>query len=48
MSELKEKLQLILNEKETRLKPEIIKAGETVFGVTGTYTGEEPSTEEEV
>lgn len=37
---LEQNLNLILNEKETKIIPENIKAGVTILGVTGTYTGE--------
>lgn len=36
-----QKAQAILAEKEEKILPENIKAGVTIFGVTGTYTGEE-------
>lgn len=39
-SELNEKLQEIKEQKSTYLIPENIKAGVTILGVTGTYTGE--------
>ena len=42
MSTLKEKAEEILSQKDTYLIPENIKAGVTIFGVTGTYTGDEP------
>lgn len=42
---LLEKLQQILNEKNTKITPENIKAGVTIFGVTGTYEGGEPESE---
>ena len=38
--ELLEKLIAINNEKRSKLKPENIKKGVTILGVTGTYTGE--------
>lgn len=41
MSVLQSNLEYILNEKETKIIPENIKAGVTIFGITGTYTGEE-------
>ena len=40
-SSLEEKLNQILNEKVTKIIPENIKAGVTILGVTGTYTGTE-------
>lgn len=39
MTELEVILRTIYNEKETKLLPENIKAGVTILGVTGTYTG---------
>lgn len=45
MTELEINLRNILNEKETKILPENIKAGVTIFGVTGTYTGENASSE---
>lgn len=41
---LEQKLNLILNEKATKILPENIKAGITILGVTGTYTGETSET----
>lgn len=41
MDELLEKLQLIQAEKN-KLIPSVLKAGVTIFGVTGTYDGSEP------
>lgn len=38
---LETKLNTILEEKTNKIKPENIKAGVTIFGVTGTYTGTE-------
>lgn len=40
MSRLKDKLEEIKAEKDEFLIPENIKAGVTILGVTGTYTGE--------
>lgn len=40
MDELLEKLQEIKEEKDLKILPENIRAGVTIFGVTGTYTGE--------
>lgn len=45
MTILEQNLQTILNEKTTKIIPENIKSGVTIFGVTGTYTGEENSSE---
>lgn len=42
MDEIMEKAEEILSQKDTYLIPENIKAGVTIFGVTGTYTGNEP------
>lgn len=42
MSTLKEKAEEILAEKEAKILPENIKHGVTIFGITGTYTGDEP------
>lgn len=39
-NELQEVLNKIKEEKDTVLIPENIKAGVTILGVTGTYTGE--------
>jgi len=39
LGELLEKLIEIENEKRSKLKPENIKAGVTILGVTGTYEG---------
>lgn len=39
-SELYSNLNLIVQEKATKILPENIKAGVTILGVTGTYTGE--------
>lgn len=39
-------LQLIYDEVQTKVIPGNIKAGVTIFGVTGTYTGEEITSEE--
>lgn len=41
-----QKAQAILAEKTAKVLPENIKAGVTMFGVTGTYTGEEETPEE--
>jgi len=41
MTDLENKLRAILSEKNEKLKPEIIKVGETVFDIEGTYEGEE-------
>ena len=41
---LEQKLNLILNEKQTKIIPENIKAGVTILGVTGTYIGEATET----
>lgn len=38
--ELENNLRLILEEKNLKLVPENIKAGITILGITGTYTGE--------
>lgn len=46
MTILEQDLQTILNEKTTKIIPENIKAGVTILGVTGTYTGEENSSGE--
>ena len=46
MSELENKLKEIINEKNTKILPENIKAGVTILGVTGTYTGEISTNEE--
>lgn len=40
MTELEKNLEKIYIEKKEKLKPENIKAGVTIWGVTGTYTGE--------
>lgn len=40
MATLQESANSILNEKQTKIIPENIKAGVTIFGVTGTATGE--------
>lgn len=40
MDELLEKLQEIKEEKDTKILPENIRAGVTIFGVTGTYVGD--------
>jgi hypothetical protein len=45
MNQLLENLQLIKTEK-LKLVPEVLKAGVTIFGVTGTYDGTEPSENE--
>ena len=45
MSQLKINLTDILNEKTTKIIPENIKAGVTIFDVIGTYTGEEEQEE---
>ncbi len=47
MTDLEINLRLILNEINTKVLSENIKEGVTIFGVTGTYTGETSSTEEE-
>ena len=39
MSQLKEYLISLLDEKKEKIKPENIKKGVTIFGVTGTYEG---------
>lgn len=44
---LKDNLQQILQEKQTKIIPENIKSGVTIFGITGTYTGESSEVEEE-
>ena len=43
---LQDELEDILQDKNTNLKPENIKEGVTILGVTGTYTGEPPQEEE--
>lgn len=40
MTELNNNIEAILIEKQTKLLPENIKAGITILGITGTYTGE--------
>jgi len=40
MTELEQNLLQILKEKAEKVIPENIKAGVTILGVTGTYTGE--------
>lgn len=47
-TKLEQNLQLIFNEKQEKIIPENIKAGITIFNITGTYTGEINSTQEEV
>ena len=47
-TELEDNLRLILTEKTNKLIPENIKAGVTILGVTGTYTGKTQATSEEV
>ena len=44
-STLLQKAQQALNEKTTKIIPENIRAGVTIFGVTGTYEGSEPESE---
>lgn len=44
-STLLQKAQQALNEKTTKIIPENIRAGVTIFGVTGTYEGGEPKSE---
>lgn len=44
--ELIDSLEMIITEKATKIIPENIKAGVTILGVTGTYTGEENPSEE--
>lgn len=44
MSILKENLKNIYAETQEKLLPENIKAGVTILGVTGTYTGETTDT----
>ena len=44
MKDLINNIEKILIEKETKLLPENIKAGVTILGVTGTYTGETTDT----
>lgn len=39
MTELETNLNIILDEKMTKIIPENIKAGVTILGITGTYTG---------
>lgn len=41
-----EKANAILAEKEAKLLPENIKAGVVIFGVEGTYTGDETEPED--
>lgn len=41
MSVLEDNLNIILTEKQNKIIPENIKAGVTILGVTGTYTGDE-------
>lgn len=43
-SELYSNLNLIVQEKATKILPENIKAGITILGVTGIYTGETTET----
>lgn len=43
LDKLTTNLDIILSEVQTKIIPENIKAGVTIFGVTGTYTGEEPN-----
>lgn len=42
LSDLVANLQIIDTEVQTKIIPGNIKSGVTIFGVTGTYTGEEP------
>lgn len=44
ISELKANLKYIYEETQEKLIPENIKAGVTILGVTGTYTGETTNT----
>lgn len=39
MTELEQNLNEILNEKQTKIIPENIKKGVTIFNVVGTYEG---------
>ena len=41
MSTILQKVNEIKTEKDTKIIPENIKAGVTIFGVTGTYTGQQ-------
>lgn len=43
LTDLENNLQTIYDEIMTKLIPENIKAGVTILGVTGTYTGEDVS-----
>ena len=47
MTTLENNLADILSEKQNKIIPENIKAGITIFGVTGTYTGNTETVEEE-
>ena len=47
MTELEQNLLQILKEKAEKVIPENIKAGVTILGVTGTYTGENSEEQEE-
>lgn len=40
MDDLLQQIEQIKKEKDEKIIPENIKAGVTIFGVTGTYTGE--------
>lgn len=44
-SELNKYLNLINDEKNTKLIPQNIRAGITILGVSGTYTGEATTTD---
>lgn len=44
MATIKEKAEEIKTEKDTKILPENIKKGVTVFGVTGTYDGDSDET----
>jgi hypothetical protein len=46
MDELLENLQAIKTERD-KLVPSVLKAGVTIFGVTGTYDGTDPEPEPE-
>lgn len=48
MTLLENQLNQILAEKEEKLLPENIKAGITILGITGTYTGEATPNQEVV
>lgn len=48
MTELREKLNNIVEEKQTKIIPENLKVGVTAFGVRGAFTSDADATAEDI